>query len=61
MKSIFTFFCAILICQATDAQNTQVIIPQQPIDWVNPLVGNDSDYGISNGNTGVEVSVIRSP
>lgn len=51
MKSIFTFFYAILICQVTDAQNTQVITPQQPIDWVNPLVGTDSDYGISNGNT----------
>ncbi|CAM3406153.1 GH92 family glycosyl hydrolase [Flavobacterium chungbukense] len=33
------------------AQNTQVITPQQPIDWVNPLIGSDSDYGISNGNT----------
>ena len=30
---------------------TQVITPQQPIDWVNPLIGTDSDYGISNGNT----------
>nr|WP_230406464.1 GH92 family glycosyl hydrolase [Flavobacterium fluviale] len=29
----------------------QVITPQQPIDWVNPLIGTDSDYGISNGNT----------
>ncbi|MGO4773124.1 GH92 family glycosyl hydrolase [Flavobacterium sp. W22_SRS_FK3] len=33
------------------AQNKEVITPQQPIDWVNPLVGTDSDYGISNGNT----------
>ena len=33
------------------AQNMQVITPQQPIDWVNPLIGTDSDYGISNGNT----------
>lgn len=33
------------------AQNRQVITPQQPIDWVNPLIGSDSDYGISNGNT----------
>ncbi|MBZ4037472.1 GH92 family glycosyl hydrolase [Flavobacterium sp. 17A] len=33
------------------AQNLQVITPQQPIDWVNPLIGTDSDYGISNGNT----------
>lgn len=33
------------------AQNMQVITPQQPVDWVNPLIGTDSDYGISNGNT----------
>lgn len=33
------------------AQNSQVITPQEPIDWVNPLIGSDSDYGISNGNT----------
>jgi predicted alpha-1,2-mannosidase len=36
---------------SANAQNTQVITPQQPVDWVNPLVGTDSDYGISNGNT----------
>lgn len=36
---------------SANAQNTQVITPQQPIDWVNPLIGTDSDYGISNGNT----------
>lgn len=35
---------------SANAQNTQVITPQQPIDWVNPLIGTDSDYGISNGN-----------
>lgn len=42
--ALFTFACV-------SAQNTQVITPQQPIDWVNPLIGSDSDYGISNGNT----------
>ncbi len=36
---------------SANAQNTKVITPQQPIDWVNPLIGTDSDYGISNGNT----------
>jgi predicted alpha-1,2-mannosidase len=36
---------------SVSAQNTQIITPQQPVDWVNPLVGTDSDYGISNGNT----------
>ena len=33
------------------AQNAQIITPQLPVDWVNPLIGSDSDYGISNGNT----------
>lgn len=41
--ALFTFTFA-------SAQNT-VVTPQQPIDWVNPLIGSDSDYGISNGNT----------
>ena len=41
---LFTLF-------SVHAQKTEVISPQQPIDWVNPLVGTDSDYGISNGNT----------
>ena len=42
--ALFTF-------TVVSAQNSQVITPQQPIDWVNPLIGSDSDYGISNGNT----------
>lgn len=44
---VFTLFTFTFL----SAQNTQVITPQQPIDWVNPLIGSDSDYGISNGNT----------
>ena len=45
--TLILFFAFISI----KAQNTQVITPQEPVDWVNPLVGTDSDYGISNGNT----------
>ncbi|WET02204.1 GH92 family glycosyl hydrolase [Flavobacterium sp. YJ01] len=44
---VFTLFTFTFL----SAQNPQVITPQQPIDWVNPLIGSDSDYGISNGNT----------
>lgn len=44
---LFLFFTFNL----ASAQNMEVITPKQPVDWVNPLVGTDSDYGISNGNT----------
>ncbi|OOV17870.1 alpha-mannosidase [Flavobacterium sp. LM4] len=47
----YTFAFVIFAFVSANAQNTQVITPQQPIDWVNPLIGTDSDYGISNGNT----------
>ena len=47
IKSVVIFF----VFQCLFAQNTQVITRQLPVDWVNPLVGTDSDYGISNGNT----------
>ncbi|WP_414656017.1 GH92 family glycosyl hydrolase [Flavobacterium sp.] len=51
MKIKYTFAFVIFAFVSANAQNTQVITPQQPIDWVNPLIGTDSDYGISNGNT----------
>lgn len=47
IKSVAIFF----VFQCIFAQNGQVITPQQPVDWVSPLVGTDSDYGVSNGNT----------
>ncbi|MFC5977250.1 GH92 family glycosyl hydrolase [Flavobacterium salmonis] len=50
MKIKYTFAFVIFAFVSANAQNTQVITPQQPIDWVNPLIGTDSDYGISNGN-----------
>lgn len=34
-----------------NAQNNAVCEVKSPVEWVNPLVGTDSDYGISNGNT----------
>nr|WP_223255485.1 GH92 family glycosyl hydrolase [Flavobacterium sp. LM4] len=51
IKIKYTFAFVIFAFVSANAQNTQVITPQQPIDWVNPLIGTDSDYGISNGNT----------
>ncbi|CAD0007251.1 alpha-mannosidase [Flavobacterium salmonis] len=50
IKIKYTFAFVIFAFVSANAQNTQVITPQQPIDWVNPLIGTDSDYGISNGN-----------
>nr|WP_315247216.1 GH92 family glycosyl hydrolase [uncultured Flavobacterium sp.] len=51
IKIKYTFAFVIFAFVSANAQNTKVITPQQPIDWVNPLIGTDSDYGISNGNT----------
>ncbi|MCA1918739.1 MAG: glycoside hydrolase family 92 protein, partial [Flavobacterium piscis] len=34
-----------------NAQSVAVCETKLPVEWVNPLVGTDSDYGISNGNT----------
>ncbi|WP_281310767.1 GH92 family glycosyl hydrolase [Flavobacterium flavigenum] len=51
MKSKYTLALIFLAFVSGSAQNKQIITPQQPVDWVNPLVGTDSDYGISNGNT----------
>ncbi len=51
IKSKYTLALIFLAFVSGSAQNKQIITPQQPVDWVNPLVGTDSDYGISNGNT----------
>ncbi|WP_205334649.1 GH92 family glycosyl hydrolase [Flavobacterium fluviale] len=51
MKIKNSIVFALFTFSFVSAQNMQVITPQQPIDWVNPLIGTDSDYGISNGNT----------
>jgi putative alpha-1,2-mannosidase len=45
--SLFTFFSFVPI----NAQSVAVCETKLPVEWVNPLVGTDSDYGISNGNT----------
>ncbi|CAA9197989.1 hypothetical protein FLA105534_01908 [Flavobacterium bizetiae] len=49
-KIVFSLF-ALLVFVPMNAQNATVCESKLPVDWVNPLVGTDSDYGISNGNT----------
>ncbi|MFT4154961.1 GH92 family glycosyl hydrolase [Parafilimonas sp.] len=48
MKKIFTGF-VLLACKAITAQT--IDNAASPVDYVNPLMGTQSDYGVSNGNT----------
>ncbi len=34
----------------TRAQSVEVVTEKQPVDWVNTLMGTDSNYEVSNGN-----------
>jgi predicted alpha-1,2-mannosidase len=48
MKQLF-FGGLMLLCGAGSAQYVGKVT--DPVDWVNPLMGTDSDGGLSNGNT----------
>ena len=52
MKLYYTtlLFCIGITCTNL-AQNTIIDEIQNPVDWVNPLIGTDSNYKLSNGNT----------
>ncbi|ALM50092.1 alpha-mannosidase [Flavobacterium psychrophilum] len=41
---------AFAVCEPFNAQNVPVSDVKPPVDWVNPLMGTDSDYDVSNGN-----------
>tara|TARA_R110000868_G_scaffold98706_5_gene271826 strand:- start:30378 stop:32672 length:2295 start_codon:yes stop_codon:yes gene_type:complete len=52
MKKSFLSFIALIVCiQFSQAQNNQIAKIDNPVDWVNPLMGTDSDPSLSNGNT----------
>ncbi|MDT0647994.1 GH92 family glycosyl hydrolase [Zunongwangia sp. F260] len=40
----------IALLSETWAQQVQITKIENPVDWVNPLMGTDSEYGLSNGN-----------
>lgn len=46
-------FCCLSMILAFSSQAQELVVTEarQAVDWVNPLIGTDSDYGISNGNT----------
>jgi hypothetical protein len=48
MKKLF-LFALLLMAANTFAQ--QVTTVSDPVEWVNPLMGTDSKYDVSNGNT----------
>ncbi|RZK45261.1 MAG: glycoside hydrolase family 92 protein, partial [Pedobacter sp.] len=50
-------FIAVLsfAASASFAQNTNLIT--DPVEWINPLMGTDSKYELSNGNTYPTIAV----
>ena len=48
MKNIFLAVCT-LFASLSFAQNTNAIT--DPVEWINPLMGTDSKFALSNGNT----------
>ncbi|MBD1263200.1 glycoside hydrolase family 92 protein [Maribacter polysiphoniae] len=52
MKKTFISLIAFIIgVQFAQSQNYQIEQIDNPVDWVNPLMGTDSNPGLSNGNT----------
>ncbi|MBF4466277.1 GH92 family glycosyl hydrolase [Flavobacterium sp. LC2016-12] len=52
MKNFFINSIAFfLVFQCLSAQEGIINNIENPIDWVNPLIGSDSDHTLSNGNT----------
>ncbi|MBS1747455.1 MAG: GH92 family glycosyl hydrolase [Bacteroidetes bacterium] len=49
MRKIFTGIILLIICKIAPAQTVDNI--SSPVDYVNTLMGTESDYALSNGNT----------
>lgn len=49
MHRLFVFLFS-LVSITVYSQGTSVHASMQPVDWVNPLMGTDSNYEVSNGN-----------
>src|SRR5690606_14708793 len=51
MKNLFAGICIVIIClQSVYCQDITKNI-DNPVDWADPLMGTDSQYELSNGNT----------
>jgi predicted alpha-1,2-mannosidase len=55
MKKIFLFLSALLFSVVSFAQ--QVTKVTDPVEWINPLMGTQSKYDLSNGNTYPAIAV----
>ena len=55
MKKRFLFLSSILLTTATFAQQAPKIT--DPVEWINPLMGTQSKYDLSNGNTYPAIAV----
>ncbi len=49
--SLLSVIIVIVFVQFSQAQNNQISKIDNPVDWVNPLMGTDSSPGLSTGNT----------
>ena len=50
-KPLLSLIAAIAFMTFSQSQNNQISKIDNPVDWVNPLIGTDSDPSLSNGNT----------
>jgi predicted alpha-1,2-mannosidase len=55
MKKRFLFLSSILLATTTFAQQAPKIT--DPVEWINPLMGTQSKYDLSNGNTYPAIAV----
>jgi predicted alpha-1,2-mannosidase len=55
MKKRFLFLSSILLASTTFAQQAPKIT--DPVEWINPLMGTQSKYDLSNGNTYPAIAV----
>ncbi|MFI3262353.1 MAG: GH92 family glycosyl hydrolase [Rikenellaceae bacterium] len=52
MKKIFVLLCSFFaVSTVSNAQNAAIKSVDKPVEWVNTLMGTDSEYLLSNGNT----------
>ena len=51
MRNPVILFLSCLLLQPVLAQQVKISKVEDPVDWVNPLMGTDSHYSLSTGNT----------
>lgn len=51
MKTYLTTLILLLLVTGVQAQNTIISSIDNPVDYADPLMGTDSNYSLSNGNT----------